>query len=207
MESKITVRKLTDVGILRMANSYTSGRESLMNLKTAYRLMHSPVRTQMFLVEMQRIPLFVASQLVRSKVGVEWWMRTRRTDRGAESFKDVCEELALNLYDRGDDPVTEILDWPNRFDRYAPTDLMGLLNAEAIINMSHKRLCSKASKETREVWEEVCNQIRLCDPDLYPHLVRPCVAMGVCREKCCGFIRSQLFTKLREEYKRNFIDI
>ena len=87
-------------------------------------------------------------------------------------------------------------------------ELLGVMNAEAIVNMSRKRLCQKASRETREVWEEVCSVVRMSDPALYPHLVRPCVATGVCREhRGCGFTRSGLFTKLREEYKRNFIDI
>lgn len=201
---EIHVKKLTGVDLLRTANGFTTGRESSMSLKTAYRSLHSPVRTQLFTIRFEDIPLFVASQLVGSKAGVEWWMRTKRTDRGGECFAEVCKDMAENLYDRGDDPTTEILTWPSRFDRMAPTSLMCLINAEAIINMSHKRLCAKASRETREIWEKVCEDIKECDPDLYPHLVRPCVACGLCRERCCGFIHTEMFRQEREDYKSLF---
>ena len=83
----IKITKLTNIDLLRKANSFTTGKESGMSLKTAYRTLHSPARTQLFTIEFEDIPLFVASQLVRSKVGVEWWQRSKRTDRGGANFK------------------------------------------------------------------------------------------------------------------------
>ena len=221
---KIKVTKLTNVDLLRKANSFTTGKESGMSLKTAYRTLHSPARTQLFTIEFEGIPLFVASQLVRSKVGVEWYQRSKRTDRGGASFQNECDALTDTLetqieniedgsfpytreavLDNLRDSVEIIKELPERFDRYAPTDLMCLINAEAIINMSRKRLCAKASKETHEIWQKVCELIEECDPDLYPHLVKPCVATGVCRErKSCGYIKTMAFSREREEYKSLF---
>lgn len=220
----IKVTKLTNVDLLRKANSFTTGKESGMSLKTAYRTLHSPARTQLFTIEFEGIPLFVASQLVRSKVGVEWWQRSKRTDRGGEDFRIEChdfgqrldiiaENVDEGLSEKKADELTQTLGemenevkaWSLRFDRYAPTDLMCLINAEAIINMSRKRLCAKASKETREIWQKVCELIEECDPDLYPHLVKPCVATGVCREhKPCGYIKTMAFPCEREYYKSLF---
>lgn len=220
----IKVTKLTNVDLLRKANSFTTGKESGMSLKTAYRTLHSPARTQLFTIEFEDIPLFVASQLVRSKVGVEWWQRSKRTDRGGEDFRVECHDFGQRLdivaenVDEGlseadadslkqtlGEMESEVKQWPSRFDRYAPTDLMCLINAEAIINMSRKRLCTKASKETREIWQKVCELIEECDPDLYPHLVKPCVATGVCREhKSCGYIKTMAFSRERENYKSLF---
>lgn len=220
----IKVTKLTNVDLLRKANSFTTGKESGMSLKTAYRTLHSPARTQLFTIEFEDIPLFVASQLVRSKVGVEWWQRSKRTDRGGEDFRIEChdfgqridviaeqidenmsEDKVDGIIDALNEMETEVKAFPTRFDRYAPTDLMCLINAEALINMSRKRLCTKASKETREIWQKVIELIEECDPDLYPHLVKPCVATGACREcKSCGYIKTMAFSREREEYKSLF---
>ena len=84
----IKVTKLTGIDLLHKANSFTTGKESGMSLKTAYCTLHSPARTQLFTIEFEGIPLFVASQLVRSKAGVEWWQRSKRTDRGGANFQN-----------------------------------------------------------------------------------------------------------------------
>ena len=220
----IKVTKLTGIDLLHKANEFTTGHESRMSLATAYRLGHSPIRTQLFWVELREIPLFVASQLVRSHVGVQFFQRSKRTDRGGANFQNECDALTDTLetqieniedgsfpytreavLDNLRDSVEIIKELPERFDRYAPTDLMCLINAETIINMSRKRLCTKASKETREIWQKVCELIEECDPDLYPHLVKPCVATGVCREcKSCGYIKTMAFSREREEYRSLF---
>lgn len=205
---KIKVTKTTGVEKLRKANSFTSGKDSKMSLKTAYRMGHSPIRTQRFDIEMCEIPLFVASQFVRSNLGVNWYMRSKRTDRGAMDFRKVCKTMSKNLreaYEDGDnewmlitaDNIDEI---SKNFDRYTPTDLYAEgMNAEALMNYAHKRLCSKASKETREIFTKICELVEEQDPDLYPWLVPPCVMYGFCREhKPCGYWTSQKGIQERE---------
>ena len=208
---EINVTKLTDLNLLRRANEFTTGHQSKMSLEQAYYYGHSPIRTQIFWIEMKDIPLFVASQLVRQHVGVQFFQRSKRVDRGGEDFAYVCNEIASDVAkywgNQGADMMLslqhEIYQLPNRFDRYAPTDLACIINAEALINMAHKRLCSKASKETRELVEALRDKIAEVDPALANLMVRPCIAHGrICREpNCCGFnataICAQSITQLK----------
>lgn len=200
---KVTVEKLTDVKLLQRANSFTTGHESKMTLAQAYRAGHSPIRTQLFWIECADIPLFVASQLVRSHVGVQFFQRSKRTDRGGEDFRQVCEDIAhsvsktedhlhMGFMSTFDEAIEKIEALPDRFDRYAPTDLAFIINAEAIINMAHKRLCAKASAETRDLMTKIALEMAIADPELAEHLVPQCVfRSGICSEpKTCGWIYS-----------------
>lgn len=212
---KVEVTKLTDVELLRRANSFTTGHESKMTLAKAYAYQHSPCRTQLFWIELTDIPLFVASQLVRSHVGVQFYQRSKRPDRGGVDFYEVCaleaDHLAFAWNHEDWDAVSDVADvirhFPEQFDRHAPTDLAFIINAEAIMNMSHKRLCAKASPETREVCQEVVSKIREIDPDLAKHCVPQCMYRGgICPEpKGCGFNKTELFDKQLTEYKRLFV--
>lgn len=173
----IRVKKLTGVELLRKANSSTTGHESRMSLATAYRCGYSPIRTQIWWIELREIPLFVASQLVRQHVGVQFYQKSHRPDRNK------------NAKDEG---------------RMTPTDLACIINAEALMNMAHKRLCGMASKETREVMKSICELVEEQDPDLFRHLVPQCVYRGgICPElKCCGYIHSQSGQKALENYRQ-----
>lgn len=213
----ISVTKLTDIELLRKANSFTTGRSSNMTLADAYTFGHSPIRTQLFWIELRNIPLFVASQLVRSHVGVQMFQRSKRTDRGGEDFFAVCDDLAEDVMSIQEVDVCasnktgkfqamirdEILTLPQRFDRRAPTDLAFLANAEALINMAHKRLCRKASVETIGVFERIKAEVMAVDPDLADHMVPMCVFRnGLCTEpKGCGFITTQSGKKALAIYR------
>lgn len=209
----IQVIKLTDLDLLHRANEFTTGHQSKMSLERAYFYGHSPIRTQIFWVEMIDIPLFVASQLVRQHVGVQFFQRSKRVDRGGEDFIKECDEIGkcigtlqnelcatdnertpFQLAMELDKVLGVVGSWPNRFDRYAPTDLACIINAEALINMAHKRLCSKASKETRELVEILRDKVAEVDRALARMMVRPCVAHGgICREpKCCGYNQTNM---------------
>lgn len=200
MEIKVT--KLTDVSLLRLANSFTSGKESNMTLAKAYMHGHTTIRTQLFTVELTDIPLFVASQLVRQTQGVSWYQRSKRTDRGGGDFAKECAEYASLIWKAHlDEDITMVAqytdelmrDLPMSYDRYAPTDLMGVMNAEALMNMAHKRLCSKASAETVAVVGTIRDKVRNVDPDLADHMVPQCIYRGgICPEaKPCGLHQNQ----------------
>ncbi|MBD5381990.1 hypothetical protein [Clavibacter sp.] len=212
-EWRVEIEKITDERLLHVANGFTSGKESQQSLLSAYRFGHSTIRTQIFLVKLYNIPQYVAYHfrthfslypMAPEEYG---WMKSKRVDKGGGDFRDVCAELAENLYDGSDDPVSIIQSLPDNFDRYAPTDFAFLVSAEGLMNMASKRLCVGAvSKETREVMEDICHKVKDVDPDLYPHLVKPCVMTGICREpKSCGFNKSELFRKLRTQYKLLFV--
>lgn len=218
MTMEITVTKLTDLNQLHTCAEYTTGHESKMSLAQAYASGHSIIRSQIFFVECKSIPLFVASQLVRSHVGVQFFQRSKRTDRGGEDFTSVCNELAERVEAIGitdtcglrqgelqQEIADDILRLPEHFDRMAPTDLCFIANAEALINMAHKRLCRKASPETRAVMLKITEQIGLSDPSLTYHLVPMCVYRnGICSEpKSCGFNFSPDGRKAIYIYKTN----
>lgn len=209
---EVKVRRVTPPDLWRECAGYTTGKDCKMSWPKMLALGHSPIRASTYFVEMRDIPLFCASQFVRSNVGVQFFQLSKRTDRGGEDFREVCHgivnEIQLNGCDacHGNIDIIDAIDsLPDVFDRYAPTDLACVINAEAIINMSRKRLCVKASAETREIWETVIDKVSECDPYLAKHCVKPCVHCGFCREaKPCGYMKTRIYEKQREEYLKLF---
>lgn len=170
---------------------------------------------------MHDIPAFVVGHLVRH-VHAQPYVQSKRIDRNGPDFNDECRNLAFGIrtnfigkedwitadlgrdYDRFADAVETL---PEKYDRYAPQSIALLLNAEEIVNISKARLCAKASKETREIWEQVIAEIAKVDPDLAKFCVKPCVfSGGICREhKGCGFNKTELFQKILKQYKINML--
>ena len=106
---------------------------------------------------------WVSVHLVRHKFGVEHYVSTQRTDRTGE-VRDKKPQ---------DAPVNHTM-W---------------LNAEAVIAISRKRLCGKASPETRVAWRAVVDGLRsIGEAELADACVPECVHQGgVCPEfTSCG---------------------
>ena len=166
----ITIKKLTDETLLRRACEMTMhGKTSNVRLSAMYKAEHSPIRTQLFWIEMLGIPSFVSVNFVRHKIGVEHFVMSNRDDRG------------------GGDNVT----------RDTPVNHGMLCNAQAIINMARKRLCSKAHRETRNVMMAVCNALKTIDADLHRELAPDCVYRGRCHElKPCGIMAAANWNNL-----------
>ena len=203
----ISVTKFTDEKLLLLANSFTTGRESHMTLETAYKNGHSTIRTQLFFVQLADIPLFVASQLVRSHVGVQFFQLSKRTDRGGADFREECRELAELIANGLTNEALQLLEvFPCKYDRYAPTDLAFIINAEALINMAHKRLCAKASHETMQIVQGICDEAAHCDPALAPHLVPQCIFRGgICPEpRSCRFNETPMGKQMLADYRSLF---
>lgn len=73
------------------------------------------------------------------------------------------------------------------------------INAQATINISRKRLCYQASKETREAWIEYLNGLKLHEPELYKVSVPDCVYRCGCPEfKSCNLFE-EIFKDLNKE--------
>lgn len=205
----IKVEKYTDVEAMRRYCTASTGRESKMTLAKGYALGHSFVRSQRFYITLSGIPQFVANQLVRHKVGVEWVMKSKRTDRGGADFGEsltALADLALDSSASRGDLANRIVKLQYEFDRQAPTNLFGDLNAQAIINISRDRLCAAASDQTRLVWQAVIDEIAKVDPALAAHCVRPCVATGICRERKCAYRISKAYGHERKKYLLLFTD-
>ena len=213
---EVSAVKLTDIDLLRRAASVTIGHESQITLERAYALGHSLMRTQLFWVECKNIPLFVASQLVRSHVGVQFFQRSKRTDRGGADFEDICTNISGYLeaaaecedaelqHEALSKAANDIRTMPEEYDRYAPTDISFIANAEALINMAHKRLCFKASDLTTYVVGLINRKVGAIDRDLAQHLVPQCVYRGgICPERpSCGFAASDNGALVQNKYRK-----
>lgn len=75
-------------------------------------------------------------------------------------------------------------------------------NAQALINMSRKRLCSQASPETREVMEATKEAVSKRDKFLVRIMVKECVYRGFCSEmESCNYDKTEKFKKEVKEYR------
>ena len=330
----ITVSKLTGLDLARLACQYTmhSHAESKMELSGLYACEHSPMRTQLFWIEMKMIPTFVSVHLTRHKVGTEHWVQTNRDDRlpknevrldnykglTAEYFKErfsykdghlfwkshkrphlvgeeagdikkkadsssqytrvridgelLCRHVVVFMMHHGyrpyivdhingdkvDDRIENLRPasrsqnntnskpysctgfkgvefWKNKFratinldgvkkhiglfntaeeaarafddealryfgefayfnfrdksvDRWVPVNHAMLINAQAVINMSRKRLCHMAHAETRRLMEHIKDRMIVADPDLAAVMAPECHYRGfICHERAmCG---------------------
>lgn len=152
MEIKIT--KLTDDAVLKKAFNSTVRFNSNVSLFNAYLMMHSPIRTQEFFIEMVDIPTFVSVHFVRHKIGCEHFVLSNRDDRGG----DIA-------------------------DRNTPINHSMKINAEALITLSRKRLCLASHKKTVQIMSLIKNKIKYIDSDLVKFMVPECVFRnGICPE-------------------------
>jgi hypothetical protein len=154
----ITITPVTDLAFVqRAAQMTTHGQPVKAPLRAWYRTEHSPVRARMFWIELAGIPTFVSVHLVRHKHGVEHFVQSMRDDRGGA----------------GDDVV----------NRNTPVNHGMLINAQAIITISRKRLCYAASGKTVATWRRLRKEMAGVDADLAYYMVPECVYRGgVCPE-------------------------
>ena len=75
-------------------------------------------------------------------------------------------------------------------------------NAQALINISRKRLCHCASPETRKAWQLVKDEVGKLEPELSKCMVKECVYRnGLCPEMFpCGYNKSEAFEKELKDY-------
>ena len=156
---KIQITKLVGKDYLDKACSFTANKEVHPKLKKLYLAEHSPIRTQIFWIEMIDIPTFVSTHLARHSVGISHFVKSNREDK---------------------------LSYTGDKGRYQPVNHAMLINAQALINMARKRLCNSAHEETRRVMIEIKNLIKDLDPDLAECMVPECQYRGKCVEiKTC----------------------
>lgn len=139
---------------------------------------HSPIRLVEYDGIWDFIKMWVTTHLVRHHVGVEKFVSTQRTDRNPD------------LMDLDRDEIPQGLE----------NTMMISANAQGLINMSRKRLCSCASTETRQAWKALLEEIKKVDPILVEKCAPECIYRGFCPEfdKCCGYVNT-------EKYKEDLI--
>lgn len=142
---------------------------------------HSPIRLLEYDFTWEDIRMWVSTHIVRHHEGCEKFVHTQRTDRNE----------ALKALNRDDLPQGLV------------NDMDMTCNAQAFINISRKRLCKCASKETREAWELVIEYLKTIDPVLASKCVPECLYRGFCLEfdKCCGYCNTEKFKKDLKEYR------
>ncbi len=136
---------------------------------------HSPIRLLTFRIRFEGIPYFVVMHLVRHKIGVEHFVSTQRTDRTG--------------IDRNNLPQNNLVNY------------MMVADAQALINISRKRLCSCASAETRKAWQMVVDEIAKIEPELASCMVKECVYRGHCPEMFgCGYDQTDKYEGELKKY-------
>ena len=77
-------------------------------------------------------------------------------------------------------------------------------DAQALINISRKRLCTCASPETREAWQKVKDELAKREPELASCMVRECIYRGFCPEMfSCGYDKTDQFKEELEKYRNS----
>lgn len=140
---------------------------------------HSPVRLVEFEWTWDNIKQWVTVHLVRHHEGVEKFVHSQRGDRRDLGIpRDELPQGSLN-------------------------DMDMTANAQALINISRKRLCSCASKETREAWRQVQDAIREVDPVMADKMVPECIYRGFCPEfmNPCGYSNTEKYQQDLKKYR------
>lgn len=140
---------------------------------------HSPIRLLEYDFSWEDIKQWVTVHLVRHHEGCEKFVHSQREDRRELSVpRDELPQGSLN-------------------------DMDMTCNAQAMINISRKRLCSCASKETREAWSQVIEKLKKVDPVLAEVCVPECIYRGFCPEtdRCCGYCFTPLYRNRLENYR------
>jgi hypothetical protein len=76
------------------------------------------------------------------------------------------------------------------------------VNAQAMINISRKRLCNKASPDTKDAWQKVVKAVGEIDPIMAEKCVPNCVFRGFCPEmESCGYVNTQAYQDALKKYR------
>ena len=142
---------------------------------------HSPIRLLEYDFTWEDIQQWVTTHLVRHHEGCEKFVHTQRTDRNEQLKGLKRDELPQGLLN----------------------DMDMTCNAQAFINISRKRLCSCASKETRDAWKLVIEYLKVIDPILAEKCVPECIYRGFCPEfdRCCGYCNTKEFNEKLKKYR------
>lgn len=124
---------------------------------------HSPIRTLNFCIKMT-IPYYVSVHFCRHFIGVTHFVQSQRNDRQDDYDRTKAPQDAM---------VTHIM----------------YINAQELMFMSRRRLCTQADEFTRRVMQEIVRQVECASPEFEGTLEPMCYYRGGrCTEfKCCGF--------------------
>lgn len=146
--------------------------------KTILLAEHSPIRKIKFSWRWSGLKTWVSVHFVRHWLGILHWVGTQRTDRTGVNRDESPQNT----------PVFHECE----------------ANAQALINISRRRLCAQASPETRAAWCEVKNEVAKVDPVLASVMVPECIYRGFCPEwekTCCGYVHTDAYKTALAAYR------
>lgn len=151
-------------------------KSHLKDLRKLYFTEHSPMYSQIFMLELKQIPYYLHTHL-----------RTHKTHF-------ITETVTTGRLDMGADET----EFHSTDYRHRPVNMIIMCNAKTLIDISRKRLCSKADSEMRDLWNKVRDIMKSVDKELYRYMVPQCVYRGgICPEVfgtgCCGYIHTKKF--------------
>ena len=137
---------------------------------------HSPIRKLHIAWKWTNIMYWVSVHFVRHKFGIEHWVRTQRTDRTGVQRGDLSQSTMVEHESEAD--------------------------AQAVINISRRRLCNQASPETRDAWKAFLLRLAEKEPELTSVCVPDCIYRGWCYEyRSCGFHKTEQYKEMLEKYR------
>jgi len=183
---EIIIEDITNDRLMRRACDMTRKpglKPSTINRAKLLMCEHSPARMIEFWIEGLEIPSFVSVHLVRHHQGITGpFVESNRDDRGGAG------DTAVN--------------------RLTPVNHGAKYNAQALINMSRKRLCYNSHRTTVSVWMKVRKAMKKVCPDTADFMVPECVYRGFCPElKQCkpgleNVLKAYKNTPVMQERKR-----
>lgn len=123
---------------------------------------HSPIRALWFYFRFEDLPYWVSVHLCRHVLSTPY-VSTQRNDR-------------QDRYDR------------NSAKQDAPVTMIWAMNAQELMTIARKRLCTKAAPETRQAVQLMCDEVLKTNPEFSGLLEPMCSYLnGSCREfEPCG---------------------
>lgn len=204
----ITVKQVVGWEYALDATRFTSGKAltgkvpSELFIRRSIMAEHSPIKVVQYRVIIRNLHQWVGVHLLRHEHMLPY-ICTQRNDRNG-SINALVESIFSELLQmiRAEQPD---FNERNLLPQGANNDHMFWLNAQTFINISRRRLCHAASKETKQVWQAIVSELHKVDPILTDFLVPMCVYRGFCPEfESCQYCTTEAFRNQVISY-RNLI--
>ena len=166
---------------------------------------HSPIKLVQYRVIIKNLRQWVGVHLLRHEHMLPY-ICTQRNDRNEsieEIVKRICDELLQMIQEEQPD-----FNPRNLLPQGTCNDHMFWLNAQTFINISRRRLCREASKETQIVWKMIIKELSKVDHILPYFLVPMCVYRGFCPEmESCGYCLTKQYKEDVSDYRGLIKDV
>ena len=158
---------------------------------------HSPIKLVEYLISFKDLRQWVGVHLLRHEHMLPF-IHSQRVDRREDI--DSLTERVMSIIEE-DVKSDESFNKRDYLFQGEPNDQDFVVNAQTLINISRRRLCHCASKETREAWIAVKEAIKEFDPIMASFMVPNCIYRGRCPEmNTCGYYKTDKFKKELDEY-------